>query len=100
VLSSNLSDVQKLFTDSTNGLAVQLDTYLNNTIGDNGSVTQHQAALTKQSTSINTQIANLEKQITSDSNFWTTEFQNMETAESKMNQELTSLTQQINNGTL
>jgi flagellar hook-associated protein 2 len=100
VLTNNLSDVQKFFSDSTNGLAGQLDTYLNNTIGDNGSIPQHQAALTKQSNSINTQISNLEKQITSDSNYWTTEFQNMETAQSKMNQELTSLQQQINNGTL
>jgi flagellar hook-associated protein 2 len=100
VLTNNLSNVQKLFSDPANGLAVKLDSYLNDTIGDNGTITQHQAALTAQSKSINTQISNLEKQITSDSNYWTTEFQNMETAESQMNQELSSLQQQINKGTL
>ncbi|HEX7654736.1 MAG TPA: flagellar filament capping protein FliD [Verrucomicrobiae bacterium] len=99
-VGSHLSDIQKLFADPTNGLAVQLNTFLNNTIGDNGTVTNHQTALTQQSDAINTQISNQEKLIASDSAFWTTEFQNMETAQSKIQQQLNSLTQQINNGTL
>jgi flagellar hook-associated protein 2 len=100
ILSGNLSDVQKLFSDPTNGLAGKLNTFLTNTIGDSGTLTNHQTALTQQSTSINTQIANLEKQITSDTAYWTTEFQDMETAQSQINQELTTLNQQISNGTL
>ncbi len=100
VLSGNLSDVQKLFSDPANGLAGQLNTFLTNTIGDSGTLTNHQTALTQQSNSINTQIANLEKQITADSNYWTTEFQNMETAQSQLNQQLSALNQQISNGTL
>jgi flagellar hook-associated protein 2 len=99
-LSTNLSDVKKLFSDSTNGLAVKLNTYLNNTIGDAGTIPNHQTALTTQSNSINTQIANLEKQITSDSNYWTTEFQAMETATAASNQTLSYLTQSVTNGTL
>ena len=95
-----MGDVKKLFSDTTNGLGAKLDTFLTDTIGDSGSVTAHQAALTKQSTSIDTQIANLEKQITADSNFWTKEFQDMETAQSQLSQELTALNQQISNGTL
>jgi len=99
-LMSHLSDVKKLFTDTTTGLGAKLDTFLTNTIGDSGTITAHQAALTKQSTSIDTQIANLEKSITADSAFWTKEFQAMETAQATLNQELTTLNQQISNGTL
>ena len=89
-----------MFSDTANGLAAKLDSFLTNTVGDSGTVTAHQAALTKKSSSIDTQIANLEKQITADSNFWTKEFQDMETAQSKLNQELSSLNQQITKGTL
>ena len=99
-LASNLNNVKALFSNSTSGLAVQLDTYLTHTIGEEGTLTNHQAALTKQSSDIDAQIASLEKTITSDSNNWTSEFQAMEEAESKTNQELTYLTQQINNGNL
>jgi flagellar hook-associated protein 2 len=100
VLTNNLGDVKKLFADSTNGLAVQLDKFLTNTVGDAGTVTNHQAALTKQSKAIDAQIANQEKIIATDSAFWTKEFQAMETAQAKSNQVLSSLTQQINKGTL
>ena len=64
-------------------------------IGDNGSVANHQASLTTQSDNITTQIANLEKKIATDSAHWTTEFQAMELAQSKVNQELTYLSQQV-----
>ncbi|MDR3460056.1 MAG: flagellar filament capping protein FliD [Verrucomicrobiae bacterium] len=99
-LTSNLGDIQKLFSDPTHGLGVQLDNFLTNTVGDSGTITNHQAALTKQSQSIDTQITNQEKLIATDSAFWTTEFQNMETAQAKINQELTTLNQQVSNGTL
>lgn len=99
-LTNNLSDVKALFSDPTKGLAVQFSTFLNNTVGNNGTIPNHQAVLTQDSSNITTQISNLEKQITSDSNKWTTEFQNMETAESQTNQELTYLSQSVSNGTL
>ncbi len=99
-LANNLTQVKSFFSDATNGWAAKLDTYLTNTLGDSGSIASHQSALTTQSQAIDTQIANLEKTITADSNFWTTEFQNMETAQSKSNQVLTYLTQSVTNGTL
>lgn len=99
-LTNNLTQVKSFFSDATNGWAAKLDTYLTNTVGDSGSIASHQDALTTQSKAIDTQIANLEKQITADRNFWTTEFQNMETAQSKSNQVLTYLTQAVTNGTL
>ena len=99
-LSNHLSDIKSFFSDSTSGLAVKLDKFLTNTVGDSGTLTAHQTSLTKQSDSIDTQIAGQEKIIAGDSAFWTKEFQAMEIAQSKINQELSALTQQISNGTL
>jgi len=99
-LATNLSGVQAFFSDSTNGWAAKVNTFLTNTIGDNGTIPNHQASLTLQTNNISTQIANLEKKITSDSAHWTSEFQAMEQAQSQINQQLSYLTQQINKGTL
>jgi flagellar hook-associated protein 2 len=99
-LTSNLGDIQKLFSDPTHGLGVQLDNFLTDSIGDSGTVTNHQAALTAKSKSVDTQIANQEKLVATDSAFWTKEFQNMETAQAKLQQELSALNQQVTNGTL
>lgn len=99
-LANNLTQVKSFFSDATNGWASKFDAYLTNTVGDDGSIATHQAALTKQSQAIDAQIANLEKSIAADSATWTTAFQNMETAQSKSNQILTYLTQSVTNGTL
>ncbi len=90
-LAGNLSTVKTLFTDSTNGLAVKLNKFLDNAIGDSGTITAHQTALTKSSTAIDKQIANLEKSIATDAAFWTKAFQAMETAQAKNNQDLSFL---------
>jgi len=105
MLSKNLSGVQAFFTDSTSGLAAQLNKYLNDTIGGSnstttGTLTQHQQTLSTESSDITNQIKNLESKITSDSNFWNSEFQAMEQAQAKVNQELTYLTQQVSSGAL
>jgi flagellar hook-associated protein 2 len=99
-LTNNLSSVQSLFADPTSGLAAQLNKFLTGTIGDNGSLIQHQTSLTRQSSSIDTQVATLEKTITADSARWTAEFQAMEQATAQANQELTYLSQSITNGAL
>ncbi|HVV73410.1 MAG TPA: flagellar filament capping protein FliD, partial [Verrucomicrobiae bacterium] len=99
-LANNLNAIQSFFADSTNGWVNPFTKYLTNTIGDDGSLTSHQASLTKQSSAIDTQIANLEKTITAESNRWTAEFQQMEQVQASINQQLQYLTQQINNGTL
>jgi flagellar capping protein FliD len=99
-LTTNLASVQSLFSDPTNGLAVQLNNFLTDTIGDNGTLTQHQTTLTQQSNSINTQVASLEKKIATDSAQWTAEFQAMEQATAQANQELTYLSQSITSGAL
>jgi flagellar hook-associated protein 2 len=96
-LQNNLNSVQALFSDSTNGIGARLDSFLTSTIGDSGTLTSHLTALTKQSSDIDAQVANLEKIITADSNKWTKEFQDMEQAQAQINQQLSYLTQQVTN---
>ena len=77
-----------------------MNNYLNNVVGNNGTIPNHQADLTAQSQSITTQISNLESKITSDTAQWDSEFEAMEQAESTTNQELTYLSEQVTNGSL
>ena len=99
-VAANLSSVQALFADPTNGLATQMNNYITNATGANGNIADHQASLKQQTTDLNTQISNLETKITSDTATWTSEFTAMETAESQTNQELTYLSEQITSGSL
>lgn len=94
-LSSNLDSVKQLFTDPTNGIMVGLSGYLDRTIGENGNLIAKQNSLTKQASDIDTQVANLEKQISSDSDHWTSEFVSMETTQQQLNQQLSYLTKQF-----
>jgi flagellar hook-associated protein 2 len=100
VVAANINNIQNLFNDPTNGLATQLNNYISNAVGTNGTVTNHQATLNQQVTALNTQIANLETKITADTATWTSEFTAMETAQSQANSQLTYLSEQITNGTL
>jgi flagellar hook-associated protein 2 len=99
-LANHLTDVRNFFTATTNGWAAQLNTFLDKTIGDDGTIPTHQASLTKQVNNLTDQINALEKKIASDSAQWTQAFQAMEQAQSKVNQELTYLSQQVSNGSL
>lgn len=94
-LANNLTDVRTFFSDPTNGWATQVNSFLDKTIGDNGTIPNHLASLTVQTNSLTTQIANLEKKITSDSAHWTSEFQAMEQAQAQVNQQLQYLTSQL-----
>lgn len=99
-LANHLNDIKSFFADATGGMAVKLDKFLTNTVGESGTLTAHQTSLTKQSASIDTQIANQEKIIAGDSAFWTQQFQAMEIAQQKISQQLSALTQQISSGAL
>ena len=94
-LANNLTGVRDLFTNSTNGLAVKLDSYLNSTIGDNGSLVSHQNTLTKQVADIDTQIADAEKRVQEDRQRMIDEFVAMETAQARINQQLQFLAQNL-----
>jgi flagellar hook-associated protein 2 len=95
-LTSNLSGVRSFFSDPTNGWVTKVNNFINNTIGDNGTIPNHLASLNTQTNNLTTQIANLEKKIASDSAHWTSEFQAMEQAQSQISQQMQYLTGQIN----
>ena len=92
-LANNLDSVKALFADTTSGLATTMSTYLDTLIGDNGFIGTKQANLTKQSADIDTSIAAMERRITDDQTRLTNEFVAMETAQAKIKQQATYLTQ-------
>ena len=94
-LTNNLSGVKAFFTDPTNGWVTKVNNFVNQTIGDDGTIPNHLASLKTQTNNLSTQIANLEKKIAADSAHWTTEFQAMETAQAKINQQMQYLTSQL-----
>ena len=91
-LATNLSGVKDLFSNTSTGLAVQFNSFLDSTIGDKGSLVTHQTNLTTQSTAIDTQISNMESQILSYQQQLTDGFIAMEVAQSQSNQQLAYLT--------
>jgi flagellar hook-associated protein 2 len=100
MLQEHLSDVAALFSDTTNGMATLMSSFITSTLSSDGSLTARTDNLTTQQSSIQTQISNLEIKITNDSNEWDSEFQAMETAESKANSELTYISQEVSSGSL
>jgi flagellar hook-associated protein 2 len=98
-LANNLNEVKSLFTDSTSGLAISLAAYLDKTAGDDGTLVAKQDSLTKQSANIDTQIADLERQVQAYSERMTASFVAMETAQATINQQLTYLTKQFSSST-
>jgi flagellar capping protein FliD len=81
-----------LFSNTSTGLAVQFNSFLDSTIGDKGSLVTHQTNLTTQSTAIDTQISNMESQILIYQQQLTDGFIAMEVAQSQSNQQLAYLT--------
>jgi flagellar hook-associated protein 2 len=84
-LANNLSGLKDLFTHAGTGLAVQLNSLVTSTIGDNGSLIAQQSNLTNESSGIDTQISSIEKQVLAYQQRLTNEFVAMETAESQSN---------------
>jgi flagellar hook-associated protein 2 len=94
-LTNNLSEVTALFTDDTDGLATKLDAYLESLTEDDGLLENHQDAITKQITNIDTQIADLERIVQANRERMLESFTAMETAQAKINQQMQYLNQQL-----
>jgi flagellar hook-associated protein 2 len=94
-VAANPNEVNTLFNDPTTGIATQLNNYITNALGTDGSVPNQQTTLTQQSDNLTTQIDNLNTLISTNEAQWTSEFEAMETVEAKTNQELTYLSEQI-----
>ena len=103
-LAAHPLDVANFFSDPTNGLGKSLNDYLNSlisttSVGTNassggGDLINHQTTLTGQANDITTQVATIEKNVQSEHDRMTAEFQAMETAQASINQQLTFLQQQ------
>ncbi len=94
-LTNSLSSVKEFFTDSSNGLATRLNTYLHATIGDDGTLVTRQNNLTKESSNIDQQIADLERVVQANREQLINSFVAMETAQAKINQQLQFLAQRF-----
>ena len=88
-LENNLNDLKQLFTDETNGLATRLNTYLEQlTDEDDGTLSERQSTLAKQSSAIDTQIEDLERIVQANRQMLVNNFVSMESARSNINQQL------------
>ena len=95
LLADDLGSLEAFFTDSTSGLATKLDTYLEATIGENGSLTTHQTTLGRQAGSIDAQVADMEKLVQENRDRLISSFVAMEQAQANINQQLQYLLQQF-----
>ncbi|MFZ2641261.1 MAG: flagellar filament capping protein FliD [Verrucomicrobiia bacterium] len=91
-LADNLSDVRALFSDTTNGLATRLSTYLEQVTDDGGLIDVRQDTLTKQMAGLDEQIAAQEVLVQAYHDRLVASFTAMETAQSNINQQLQYLT--------
>jgi flagellar hook-associated protein 2 len=98
-LANNLDGLKTLFTDDSNGLAVRLDEYLVKTIGDDGTLVDKDAKLSKDIAAIDTQISDLERIVESNRLRLIDSFIAMESAQAQINQQLQFLMQRFGGST-
>jgi flagellar hook-associated protein 2 len=96
-LSGNLDGLRELFTDEVDGIAVRLDAYLEQTIGDEGTLSDKDSTLADQIADIDTQVADLERVVQSNRERLIESFIAMETAQAQINQQLQFLSQRFGN---
>ncbi|HUD49546.1 MAG TPA: flagellar filament capping protein FliD [Candidatus Baltobacteraceae bacterium] len=84
-IANNLNDVQNLFTNSTNGIATSLSTYLTGVTGLDGILDNDETNMTTDSASLTASINSLNAQISSEQTELTSEFTTMETAINTIN---------------
>ena len=91
-LANNPASIKDFFSNSTSGLAVSFDSFLESTIGDQGSMTAHQATLTKQAAAIGPQIVDMEKLVQAEVDRLNASFVAMEQAQAVNTQQQAFLT--------
>ena len=97
VLRDNLGQVKTLFTTSTYGIANSLYTFLKNLLDDDGSLATTQENMTDQISDIDKQIADHERRVKSNREALIRSFVAMETAQAKINQQMSFLSARFNN---
>ena len=93
-LASDLNGVTEVFS-STNGVATTLSAYLDHAVGEEGSLVDKRENLTKQSTNIDTQVADLERKVLANREHLISTFIAMEQAQARINQQLQFLLQRF-----
>lgn len=93
-LTSNLAELKDLFTHAESGIATRLDAYMQKTIGADGTLLKSQDEMTRQTQSIDKQIADLERYVVSYQQRLTASFVAMEAAQQKINQQMEFLSKQ------
>lgn len=94
-LANHLVSVAELFSASTNGLAVQVSAFLDKTVGESGTLLSRQSNLTKQSSTIDTQVAEQERQVQALRQRLIDSFIAMEKAQAQINQQMQFLLQRF-----
>ena len=96
-LRDNLGQVKSLFTTTTYGIANSLYTFLENLLDDDGSLATTQENMTDQISDIDKQIADHERRVKSNREALIRSFVAMETAQAKINQQMSFLSARFNN---
>ncbi len=87
-IADNLAGLKDFFTNATSGFAVAFNSYLDHTIGEEGTLVTHQTNLTKQVKDIDTQVTDMEKLVLANRQRMIDSFVAMETAQQKINSQL------------
>lgn len=95
VLNSRMGEVEAMFTNRDNGLAVKLDSYLEKVAGEDGSLVAKQQLLGRQSTDIDAQITQLERLVQDNRDRMMNSFLAMEKAQASIKQQLDFLSQRF-----
>jgi flagellar hook-associated protein 2 len=95
VIIQNLNSLEDFFSNETGGLASRLDQFIGRTIGDEGTLVKHQDVLTRHSAVIDIQVTDLERIVQMNQEKMTNSFIAMEEAQSRINQQLAYLQQQL-----
>ncbi len=90
-LQNNPVEVSKLFGSKPGGLVAQIGSYLKAVTGSTGTIATQTATITKNSKSIDDQIAAIERRITQQRELLTQSFIKMEEAQSRIQSQLSAL---------
>ena len=90
-LANNAADVSTLFSNSTDGLATRLNSYLTQVTGSTGTIALQETTLATQSSSLDTQIATMQRHLDQQKALLTSSFVHMESAQSAIQSQLSAL---------
>ena len=94
-LRDSIGQVKSLFTTATTGLATRMNAYLTTVSGETGSLVERRSNLSKQATSIDTQIAEMERRVQSNRSMLLRKFNAMEQAQAKSNMQMQFIAQKF-----